>query len=349
MRTWIAFMTGVALMGQSGEVKLVGAAKRRGEVIRLTPAAEFERGAAWRTDRVVVRDGFNTSFRFRITEAGGLGEGADGFAFVIQNNGPAAIAGRGASGGFGFGDGRGDRKQAGILNSLAVFFDTFHNEEDESNNSLSICTHGGKREMRWPPPRLGVNWEPEISWRDGKEHEVRVSFQPPLLSVFVDERLTLRAPVDLGRMVGPDGMAYVGFTASTGNGYENHDIWDWRFESVESGLYSVDSTIQFARVECMPGKSLCTPAMASVEPVGEGRFHVLLPAHLPWSVLVALRDGAKFALEAVRGNACWDVGRALCGVPKVITRVENGRLSFAIEDENYRDNEGYVEFDVVIR
>jgi hypothetical protein len=346
MRIWLVLAAAIC-SAQVGDVNLIGAAQQLGDRVRLTPTGEMLRGAMWKRQRVRLREGFRTSFRFRLSEGGGLGQGADGFAFVIQNNGDKAIAGRGASGGFGFGDGRGDRRSAAILNSLAVFFDTFQNPEDESDNSVSICTAGGKKELRWPPPRLGVNWRPPMQWKDGSEHEVDITFAPPLMTVTVDGTIVLRAPVDLARMLGADGMGYVGFTAATGNGWENHDVWDWKFESVDSNLYSVDSTIQFARVECMPGKSLCTPSGGNVEALGRERLRVLLPAHRPWSV--AFTPTKEYTIENVRGNVCWDLAKGLCGVPKLLTRVQGGRVWFAIEDDNYADNEGYVEFDVVLK
>jgi hypothetical protein len=40
----------------------------------------------------------------RLTQQGGLGPGADGFAFVLQNSGPNALGSPGLAGGFGLGD-----------------------------------------------------------------------------------------------------------------------------------------------------------------------------------------------------------------------------------------------------
>jgi hypothetical protein len=316
----------------------MGAARYADGRARLTPALPLVRGACWRLDRVQLREGFRTSFRFSITEAGGKDNGSDGFAFVIQNSGPNVIGGLGNQGGFGL----------GILNSLAVFFDTHRNREDESGNSVSICTSGDKKMMRWPPPRLGVNWRPPMNWKDGADHEAEIAFAPPLMTVVVDGKTVLRAPVDLGRMLGPDGMGYVGFTAATGDGWENHDVWDWRFESTSSAMYSVESTIQFARFECLPGKGLCTPAEAVVTAAGAGKFHVLLPAHLEWGASILNREGAAVRMENVHGSACWDTARGACGVAKVLINNERGRTWLTVEDTNFSDNEGFVEFDVIV-
>ena len=43
----------------------------------------------------------------------------------------------------------------------------------------------------------------------------------------------LSSAIDLSSLLTLDaGMAYVGFTAGTGGGYENHDILSWNHQSV---------------------------------------------------------------------------------------------------------------------
>lgn len=339
-------------------LRLLGATTVESRALRLTPSLEFQHGAAWRTERLAVREGFETAFRFRISDPQGLDNGADGFAFVLQNNGPDALAGRGASGGFGLGDGRGDRSKPGIANSLAIFFDTHRNPEDNSGNAISILTNGDKKKMRWPPPRLAVNWKPQVQLKDERTHEVRILFAPPLLSVYVDDHLELRGPVDLARILGPDGKAYVGFTAATGAGYENHDILDWRFRpSNTSDAYTVDSEISFARFPCLPAKSLCTPTASLVEPLGPGRFHIIVPAHLPWSAEIPNPQGRPIVLNNRKGAICWLPSASACGsaadrpageLGALAIETKNGRTRFGITDSQPQDNEGYYEFTVEI-
>ncbi len=339
------------LFGGQSDLRLVGSARAVGLALRLTPAKPMQRGAAWRLDKVPVRDGFETTFRFRISDRQGLGPGADGFAFVIQNNGPTALAGKGASGGFGLGYSPGDRNKA-IANSLAVFFDTFQNHEDLSGNAISICTNGGDRkETRWPPPRLAINWTSSLNLKDGDLHEVRIEFVPPLLTVTIDGQTAVRSPVDLARMVAPDGTAFIGFTASTGEGYENHDILDWRFDS--RAPVSVSSSISFAPVaqfDCLPNKSLCTPAAPIVEATAPGRYHVLLPAHL--TAEVPNPNALEVEILNPRGTACWNPGQ--CGslqeTPRALrTHTEAGRTRFSLTDPDPSDNQGYFEFEVLLR
>jgi len=337
-------------------LQAVGSAQPYGQVLRLTQAKRFQRGAAWRTDRIPVRDGVETAFRFRISQPGGRDRSADGFAFVIQNNGPEAIAGVGGSGGFAVGHRSNDASAPAIENSLAVFFDTHQNEEDESGNAVLICTNTGPKDHRWPPPRLAANWNLKIRLKDSREHEARILFVPPLLTVHLDEELVLRAPVDLARMVGPEGKAFVGFTSATGKGYANHDILDWRFRpAVTSNICSVTSEISFARCASIPEKGLCTPAAAVIDEDIPGHFHVILPAQLAWGASIPNPNGRPVSIKNPKGAACWEPASGGCGgfpgkresEPGALRiKTENGRTYFGIVDNNLGDNEGYYEFEV---
>src|SRR4029077_1239085 len=101
-------------------------------------------GAVWFGEKQYVGSGVETTFEFRLTHQGGLGHGADGFAFVLQNSGAAALGGRGSAGGFAVADPNYHPRETGIPWSIAVFFDTFRNAEegDPSANYVAIRTHG---------------------------------------------------------------------------------------------------------------------------------------------------------------------------------------------------------------
>ena len=109
------------------DLHLVGSAVVLSDRLRLTPAGPQRVGAAWFAPKQHVAAGFEVEFRFQLTGQGGLGPGADGFAFVLQNEGFKAIAGRGSAGGFALGDGWHDPTMPGIPRSIAVFFDTYYN------------------------------------------------------------------------------------------------------------------------------------------------------------------------------------------------------------------------------
>ena len=79
-------------------LRLVGSAELTGKVLRLTPAKRHQAGAAWFEAKQIVSSGFTSSFEFQLTQQGGLGPGADGFAFVLQNSGPDALGSPGSAG-----------------------------------------------------------------------------------------------------------------------------------------------------------------------------------------------------------------------------------------------------------
>jgi hypothetical protein len=84
--------------------------------------------------------------------------------------------------------------------------------------------------MHWPPPRLAYTRKLPVNLKDGRVHAVRIAYQPPILTVTLDGQAVLTSTVDLSSVVDRDGAAYVGFTASTGNGFENHDILTWSLQ-----------------------------------------------------------------------------------------------------------------------
>jgi hypothetical protein len=293
-----------------------------------------------------------------------LGNGADGFAFVIQNQGTSALAGRGSAGGFALGDGWGDRSKPGIPRSIAVFFDTHRNEDanDPSDNYVALCTNGPVPSMKWPPSRLGVARKLPVRLKDGRVHLVRILYKPPVLTVaFDDGEPVLRASMDARTVADEAGEAYVGFTAATGAGFENHDILAWSFhgqrEEVSSQLFHVESTISFATGGCLEGRNLCTPPKAVVEQSAPGRFHVILPAHLEWSASIPNASMSQVKIANLQGHVCWDPAAPDgCPAPAalLIQKSEQGRTLFSINfstapQRRARHNwEGFLEFDAVI-
>jgi len=201
---------------------LVGSARSNASALRLTPARQQRTGGVWFEHKQAVAAGFDTEFTFRFTKRGGLGPGADGIAFVVQNKSTAELAGRGASGGFAPGDGFRQPSSPGIPESVAVFFDTYRNEEDPSDNYIVLCTNGKLGQMNWPPSRLGMSGLLPVRMKDGNVHRARTRYVRPMLSVFLDafEEPVLRAPVDMTTITGANGYAWVGLTAATGGGYE---------------------------------------------------------------------------------------------------------------------------------
>ena len=346
-------------------MKLVKDAQFAGDVLRLTGPKKFNTGAAWAKEAQPLSNGFETTFRFQLTEpADNIYGGADGFAFVLQTEGPNAIAGRGAAGGFSLGRGSNNPKKKAIPRSLAIFFDTFKNEDDEdlSGNSIGIFTNG---DGFWVPRRLAINAEPGLKLKDQKAHEARILYQRPQLSVFIDGQLVLDAAVDIESVVGKGGKGFVGFTAATGEGYQNHDILSWTFSSEAA---SVSSSIQFSDNACLPNRTLCTPEKGTVESLGQGRYKLRLPAHLPWGV--SIDSASDLKVVNARGTVCWNSeakGTHSCNGPEgdrsqstsgllqqkaaagsLIQQRRMGKVYFSVNgfESGFEKNEGFFEFEV---
>lgn len=359
------------------DLSLLGNASVSGKTLRLTTARTNQSGAAWFREKQPVASGFETTFQFQLTRQGGLGHGADGLAFVLQNSGPAALGGQGSAGGFAVADPNYDR-HTGIPWSVAVFFDTYRNleEGDPSDNYLAFCTYGKPAEMRWPAPRMAFTPKLRVRLKDRKTHTARIVFQPPVLSVYLDSAYTpeLQAAVDLSIVVDAAGAAWVGFTASTGGGYENHDILNWSFDGadVSSNMSVVSSDITFLMSSCLPNRNLCTPERTIIEKKAAG-YHVVLPANLEWGASIPNPSGRTVTVTNGRGIVCWDLkahgsdgcsGPSGNGVPAgsgflaadtaaggLILRNRQERTWFSVNGRSgsFQDNEGFFEFDIEIR
>ena len=198
---------------------LVDSATQSTNRIRLTPYANWTRGATWLQAKQLVEGGFDTSFRFQITSAD-----ADGLAFVVQNAGSAVIGGRGYAIGYGTYE-----AETGIANSIAVEFDIWSNSTQDPTNHISVQTRGQQPNSWAPEASLGMTTAiPNLL--DGQIHTARIRYVPGHLSVFIDDlgnpRLTVT--VNLAQLLNLDnGRAWVGFTGSTGGRSTIHEILSW--------------------------------------------------------------------------------------------------------------------------
>jgi hypothetical protein len=364
---------------------LVVNAHRTKKVLRLTGAWDFQVGAAWFRVKQPVSGGFDTTFTFQLTDQDRGHGGADGLAFVVQNDDKKARGGYGASAGFMRSDiGAPGGFERGIVRRLAVFFDTFENRWDASDNSVAICTNGAVANMSWPPRCLAYSERLPVNLKDGRQHVARITYEPPRLSIYLDGLAMRVGAVDLASIVGGDGSAWVGFTAATGGGHENHDILSWKFQSgpstsATSTISVVDSTISYKPFACLPNRTLCTPEQAVVQDKGLGLYHVYLPAQLEWGASVPNPDAAPVRVFNVTGTICWDTrlrNASGCNGPagngiipgmdaeggaefvasqkptgSLVAQTLNGRTWFTVNDrmgEGFKDNEGYFEFDVAV-
>lgn len=222
-------------------------------VLRLTPAAPDREGTAFYGAKVSVENGFETTFDFRIFRPGRpegeAGEvGAEGFAFVIQNEGLGADGFSGGSMGY-----------AGIENGIAIEFDVYDNQDGEHNmldpngNHISVQANTDPKSQFGPIRAetyhsLGYTTNeanpdlPDFIGNENSSHTARVVYNPTpgLLQIFLDDMTTpvLEIEMSLSDYINmSNGKAYVGFTSATSPwGWTANDILNWTFQpSTEGG------------------------------------------------------------------------------------------------------------------
>jgi len=248
-----------------------------GPALRLTASGPRLSGAAWYQRQLEVNEGFDTTFTYRIANpslkcdvmddvyTNCRSRGADGFAFVIQNDSEKALGGSGSDLGYG-----------GIINSFAVEFDTYYNPEllEPYENHISIHTRG-HRDVNSAHQSFSIGSTTQVRDLTDGDIEVRLKYSvnfdetllddpnflaSPYVSHFLEnadfenggmadwgtgmgmlqvylENLVdpvLVVPLNLGATVDLNhGRAWVGFTSATGfNSWQVHDILDWRFKSL---------------------------------------------------------------------------------------------------------------------
>ena len=151
-----------------------------GPALRLTPSQARESGAAWYRRKMNVREGFDTTITFEISNPSQVcdrlddvntfcrSRGADGFAFVIQNVGNTALGLAGSGMGY-----------SGIFNALAVEMDTYHNYDqmDFYENHIAVMTEGFRFNLTSNHSRALAtsNRVPDLT--EGR-HTVRIKYSP---------------------------------------------------------------------------------------------------------------------------------------------------------------------------
>ena len=153
-----------------------------GPALRLTASSPRLTGAAWYKREMEVGEGFDTTFTYRISNPSlrcnshddvythCRSRGADGFAFVLQANAKQALGGSGQELGYG-----------GIVNSLAIEFDTFFNPEllEPYENHISVHTRGW-RDANSANQTYSLGHTNEVPDLTDGDIKVRIKFDPNL-------------------------------------------------------------------------------------------------------------------------------------------------------------------------
>jgi hypothetical protein len=214
--------------------------------LRLTSSGrQWQRTSAWQENQQAIANGFETTFRFQISELRETGTpdssgnfGGDGLAFVLQNNSVDAISDFGG----------GDLGYGSINQTLAVEFDTWDNTVDfeefgnddellsrETSNHISVQGISADDEPDYGEfPRNSLGFSDEIdNLSSGDIFEATIRYESNNLEVFLNDTSILTvADFNLTEILGGEN-AWVGFTGSTGGSWQNNDILDWSFRTLD--------------------------------------------------------------------------------------------------------------------
>jgi hypothetical protein len=191
---------------------LNGSAALSGTTLELTNGGANEIASAYFTQPVPIGT-FTSDFDFQLNQAK-----ADGFTFVIQNAGLSAIGG--GSGGLGY---------SGIPHSVAIKFDIYNNA-GEGTDSTGLFQEGAM------PTVPSINYSSTLLQLNlGHVDHCHISYDGVTLTWSVTDAFGHRdassnVTINLPEAVGAY-TAYIGFTASSGDGTAVQDILDWTYTS----------------------------------------------------------------------------------------------------------------------
>ena len=217
-----------------------------GANLRVTPSALSQRGTAFYGTPVSVVYGFDTTFTFSFTSP--VSGGGDGLAFIIQNDprGTAALGNHASA--MGYGAFATSPAGTAIANSIAIELDTYMGGAaigDLSGNEVSVHTNGIGDNLHFETYSIGRVALATPNMSSGV-HTARIQYVPGTLKIYIDNLTVpvLTVPYDftsggnfvLGGSVGGLSLlageyAWVGFAASGGAAYENHDVHSWTWAS----------------------------------------------------------------------------------------------------------------------
>jgi hypothetical protein len=238
-------------------LRFVGEARDSAGIITLTPSRPASRGAVWTVRRHAIARGFTASFSYRVSDTAGRVDpsgrsGGDGFAFVVQDDTPAAIGGPGYALGY-----AGTINYPGIARSLAVEFDFWDDTGlpeapdfvDFASWHVAFHSAGSVENSAAQGACLAVNADvPRTD--DGVWHRAVIRYEPgdsvgPKLDLFIDSARVLSWSGRIDTLSGLDsGMAWLGITASTMSAWQRHQVTDVVFAPM------ADDTVRWNR--CQP-------------------------------------------------------------------------------------------------
>jgi hypothetical protein len=194
----------------SAGLTLNGGAQVTSNLLQLTDGEPYEARSAFYSTQVPVNN-FETDFTFQL-----LNPAADGFSFVLQTN-SADVVGAGG-GGLGY---------AGIPNSAAIKFDLYNNA-GEGPDSTGIYFDGAY------PSIPAINLAPSgINLHSGDIFAVHISYRDGKGSMTILDTVTkaMFSITDKLPAFAGHNLAFVGFTAGTGQSTATQNILSWEYSA----------------------------------------------------------------------------------------------------------------------
>jgi hypothetical protein len=157
----------------------------------------------------------------------GSGGASDGMTFIIQAESATTLGANGGNLGY-----------TGITPSIAVKFDTWQDSGDINDNNVAILTNGVLNAIDPQSPYGVTACQPPSGlfgcMNNGDTWSVWIDYDGTYLYVAVADNSVVRPanlisyPIDIPSILGSD-SAFVGFSAGTGLGDENHAVFNWLF------------------------------------------------------------------------------------------------------------------------
>ncbi len=201
----------------SSDLQINGSTTVTNGRLRLTNTSNFQAGSAFFDTAIPINESssFQSQFEFQIRDGNGT-NGADGMAFIVQNNGLNSLGA--AGGGLGY---------QGIGSSLAIEFDTYRNSGEVNNNHISVVANGN---LQAPLATGSVSFD--LNNSQSRFAWIEYNGNTNVLAVFLSTSNTkpdtpvLTTNVDLTALVG--NQYYAGFAAATGGANNRHEILNWQ-------------------------------------------------------------------------------------------------------------------------
>jgi len=245
--------------------------------LQMTTSANNEATAAYETAPTAINSDFEASYDFQLTNPA-----ADGFAFVIQDQGTAAIGAAGGSLGY-----------AGVSPSLAIFMNMYNGV---TQTGLGI--NGVLRPANDMSPTLGNAFHTLNANNQTDVFQVGLSYQASTQTLFEAVRDTTTGRgystsynlsgdgLVAESLLGADSSDYLGFSGGTGGADSQQSIIDWTFNDT--------STARVAQ----------QPQSVSANEDSNGNIQASFPAPSTGGV-----SGVTYqVLKSVNGGAYADVG-----------------------------------------